>query len=871
MRAFSAWPRPLLLILAAALAAAMLCYRSVWMYGVRWRPTAYLGVDLGETEAFEIRSVEEGSPASRAGVRVGDRIVTLDDRPLTSWILLLEPVAKRRPGDRLRLLVTRPGAAVPLLLEAGLAPPPGIAVAPSRRVAQELVGSYPILFLAVAVPVLLLRVEDRNAWLLALLFASFIAGAPMVELTAAPSIRGFLLAYKIFFNGCWPALFLYFFSVFPASSPLDRRLPWLKTAWLAGGLAVSVPLAAWALGAGSRQPLITFADSLVVPVRIPVMLYYFAGCGLGLASLVGNATTGPPAVRRKSRVILWGTLVGFLPAFVLSGVADYLQQDPYYDFPFWVWAPCVLSLLLIPLSFAYAVVKDRVLEIPVLLRRSARYLLVQRGFVGLLVLAGTVATLYFALSFGRRLGPGAQPAGIAMGAGFGTALVLAGTRVQRRVRGRIDRAFFRGAYDARQILQDLAERARRTTSREDLAVLLEHHVTSALLPRSLDVFLESGDGTLELMRPSARPAETCETLSAGLPILAELARRARPWELPPGGPRNDASLGPLAPLEPDCLVPILGRDARLTGLIVLGTRLSEDPYSGEDKQLLASVASQTAIALDSIRLAEEMADRIENERRAAHEMELARQVQSKLLPEQPPSLLTLECAARCVQARAVGGDYYDFLELGPGRTGLVLADISGKGFPAALLMASLQASLRSRLAQDMLDLPRQLGYVNQLLYRTSESNRYATLFLGLYDDASRRLVYANCGHNPPILLRADGSLERLAPTAPVVGLLEEWECTAAELRLESGDLLALFSDGITEAFSDAGEEFGDERLIEVLRAQRALDAAALVEVVIGRVAEFSGSEQEDDMTLVVARVRYPLAAATSSGASVRRA
>src|SRR5438093_5488831 len=246
MRAFSAWPRPLLLllILAAALAAAMLFYSAVWMYGVRWRPTAYLGVDLGETEAFEIRSVEEGA-ASRAGVRVGDRIVTLDDRPLTSWILLLEPVAKRRPGDRLRLLVTRPGAAVPLLLEAGLAPPPGIAVAPSRRVAQELVGSYPILFLAVAVPVLLLRVEDRNAWLLALLFASFIAGAPMVELTAAPSIRGFLLAYKIFFNGCWPALFLYFFSVFPASSPLDRRLPWLKTAWLAGRLIVSVPLAAW--------------------------------------------------------------------------------------------------------------------------------------------------------------------------------------------------------------------------------------------------------------------------------------------------------------------------------------------------------------------------------------------------------------------------------------------------------------------------------------------------------------------------------------------------------------------------------------------------------------------------------------------------
>jgi serine phosphatase RsbU (regulator of sigma subunit) len=155
----------------------------------------------------------------------------------------------------------------------------------------------------------------------------------------------------------------------------------------------------------------------------------------------------------------------------------------------------------------------------------------------------------------------------------------------------------------------------------------------------------------------------------------------------------------------------------------------------------------------------------------------------------------------------------------------------------------------------MLDLPRQLRYVNDLLYRTSESNRYATLFLGLYDDPSRRLVYANCGHNPPILLRADGAVRRLAPTAPVLGLLEEWECAADELRIEYGDLLALFSDGITEAFSDQGEEFGDDRLIEVLRTDRGLPAAALVDVVIRRVAEFSGSQQEDDMTLVVARSR----------------
>jgi sigma-B regulation protein RsbU (phosphoserine phosphatase) len=856
MRALSSWPRPLLLSLAVVLAAVTIFYSAAWMYGVRVKPSAYLGVDAelsDENPALDVRAVKEGSPAHHAGLHAGDRILALNGRPPARWAPLTQAVGHGQPGDRLRILVARSGAPAPVLLEAILDPPPSPALPLSRRVAQEFLGSYPILFLAVAVPVLLLRVEDRNAWLLALLFAGFIAGAPMIELNVAPPLRGIVLAYKVAFDGCWPAAFLYFFSVFPASSPLDRRLPWLKTLWLAAGAAVSVPLAAWAFVEGSRDALLAFAQHLAVPVRVPLLIYYFGGFGLGLASLVANATSGPLAVRRKSRVILWGTLVGVLPAFFLFAAAAYLDRAPY-DFPFWVWAPCILSVLLVPLSIAYAVVKQRVLEIPVLLRRSARYLLVQRGFVGLLLLAGASATLFFALSFGRRLGPGAQPAGIAMGAGFGTALVLAGTRVQRRVRGRIDRAFFRGAYDARQVLEDLAERARRATSREDLAALLEHHVRSALHPRSLDLFLESRDGALGLVRRGDRTPAGGDTLSPGLPILGELARRARPWEVPPGS-EGSTALGPLATLGPDCLVPILGRDGRLTGLIALGTRLSEDPYSGEDKQLLASVASQTAIALDSIELAEEMANRLESGGGAAHEMELARQVQSKLLPEQPPSLLTLECAARCVQARAVGGDYYDFLELGPGGTGLVLADISGKGFPAALLMASLQASLRSRLAQDMLDLPRQLRYVNELLYRTSESNRYATLFLGLYDDASRRLVYANCGHNPPILLRADGTVRRLAPTAPVLGLLEEWECAACELRLEIGDLLALFSDGITEAFSDAGEEFGEERLVDALATHRGLPAAALVDLVIGRVTEFSGSEQDDDMTLVVARVR----------------
>jgi serine phosphatase RsbU (regulator of sigma subunit) len=308
----------------------------------------------------------------------------------------------------------------------------------------------------------------------------------------------------------------------------------------------------------------------------------------------------------------------------------------------------------------------------------------------------------------------------------------------------------------------------------------------------------------------------------------------------------------LSPLSPECLVPILGRDSRLLGLLVLGQRQSEEPYSDEDKRLLDSVANQAGVALENIRLAEKMAERLEAERRAAREMEIARQVQSKLLPQKAPALATLDYAGTCIQARAVGGDYYDFLELGRGRVGFVLADIAGKGMSAALLMANLQAHLRSQSAILVQDLPRSLRSVNRMFYESTEPSNYATLFLGIYEDATQRLRYANCGHNPPLLLRRE-SVERLAATVTVLGLFEEWECAVAEAQLNPGDVLAIYTDGIVEAMNAQQEEFGEARLVQTLRQNRHLDAASLLEAVVAGVQQFAGGEQGDDLTLLVAR------------------
>ena len=238
---------------------------------------------------------------------------------------------------------------------------------------------------------------------------------------------------------------------------------------------------------------------------------------------------------------------------------------------------------------------------------------------------------------------------------------------------------------------------------------------------------------------------------------------------------------------------------------------------------------------------------------AAQELEIAKQVQARLFPQNLPRLRTLEYAGICIQARQVGGDYYDFLNLGGDRFGLVIGDISGKGIAAALLMANLQANLRSQCAM-ALDQPQLLlRSVNQLFYENTTDTAYATLFFAEYDDGLRRLRYANCGHLSALLLRGDDSVEQLDSTSTVLGLFEEWDCSIGERLLFPGDTLALYTDGITESFSPEGEEFGVQRLIEAVRQNRDLSSQALLRSVVDKVQQFSPHEQHDDLTLIVAK------------------
>jgi len=247
------------------------------------------------------------------------------------------------------------------------------------------------------------------------------------------------------------------------------------------------------------------------------------------------------------------------------------------------------------------------------------------------------------------------------------------------------------------------------------------------------------------------------------------------------------------------------------------------------------------------------AARLEAERQTARDLAIAKQVQTRLFPQRQPPIRTLAYAGICHPARSVGGDYYDFLDLGSRRLGLVIADIAGKGIGAALLMANLQAALRSQCATAWEHPERFLRSVNQLLHENTAEGDYATLFFAEYDDDTRKLRYSNCGHPPALLLRGDDTLERLGATCTVVGLFEKWDCTIEERQLAPSDAVLLYTDGVTEARNDEGEEFGEQSLLEAARQHRDLCLPELLAALADQARRFSPQEQSDDITLIVAK------------------
>ncbi len=515
-----------------------------------------------------------------------------------------------------------------------------------------------------------------------------------------------------------------------------------------------------------------------------------------------------------------------------------------------------------PVTLAYVIVVQRAMDVRVVIRQGFKYTLARRGVAALRLAASTAVAYGTAVELQRHHAHYLWDA-VAVGAGI---LLLVATRhLGDRSADWVDRRFFRESYDAERILVELSETVRTMVETRPLLETVARRISESLHAPRIVVLLNNA-GMFQpaytigyIPKPEVHFGETAAMVKhlrgSHKPTRVYLDE-PHSWVYTAAG-MTEEERQLLASMGTELLLPMSVKD-KLAGFISLGAKRSEEPYSGDDLLLLQSVATQTALALENSRLTEAIArDRAQRER-ANRELEIARDVQQRLFPQKLPATTGLDYFATCRPALRVGGDYYDFLALRDRKLGFAIGDVSGKGIGAALMMAGLQGSLRGQLLHGNGELTQLMTSINALMYEASDSARYATLFYAEYDPGRRCLSYVNAGHNAPILFRkheGNWAVQRLETGGTVVGLFPDISFQQATLGLEAGDILVAFTDGISEAMNEGGEEFGEPRLMKAIEYCGDLTAAQIAKQLLATVDKFvANAPQHDDMTLVVMRL-----------------
>jgi sigma-B regulation protein RsbU (phosphoserine phosphatase) len=300
------------------------------------------------------------------------------------------------------------------------------------------------------------------------------------------------------------------------------------------------------------------------------------------------------------------------------------------------------------------------------------------------------------------------------------------------------------------------------------------------------------------------------------------------------------------PIKTLLSVPLILK-GRIIGSINVFNKYGGNFFSDTDKRLLCIISTQSAQVIENARLYEEEQSLM----RMQEEMKIAYNIQMGLLPKGAPMIEGYDVAGKSMPAKSVGGDYFDLIRLGDGRLFFCLGDISGKGMPAALLMSNMLATLRGQNL-DITSPGHILDRSNEHMFRNTDPERFSTLFLGILDPGSSELIYSNAGHNLPFVVRGSGAVERLETGNLVLGAIEGVTYTEDSVKLDKGDTLLIFSDGISEAINPEEEEFGEDVLPTFVTAYSSASAMSLIDIIIGEVVRHAGKEpQRDDMTMVI--------------------
>jgi serine phosphatase RsbU (regulator of sigma subunit) len=812
------------------------------------RPSDGIAPSVYGLEGVLVRSVARGSGAEAAGIRPGDVIVGINGRMVKS------------PHDASReLLRHRIGQSAPYLIERGRnnlvtvrVSFSGVRIGDPTYLYEATIG---FLFFFIGLFVFVKRPDDDSVslfFVLCVLFLLFFVCRLrpssywwidlFVQNTGTISL--FLL----------PAVFLHFFLVFPRptrfrfadakddfSLPAPRLLRGLQS-FLNGSPALFLLIY-------SLPPIFSILDFYRQmtgrPVRqlsgAPLSGWVLLGdyLVLGLAALAHSAfTLETRRERRQVFEVFFGTILGTAP-FLVFGIIfpSAFHNDAYV---FYGIAP----MILIPLTFAYAIVRFQLLNVRVIVRRSLLYtattVIIFALYAGAMAAANSLFGR-FPLSSSRLFA-----------FGFFLVVIPLFEFLRRKLQTPIDKLFFREKFDYRKAMLEVSEAVAGELSLARVADYLTARVISAMRLSGAEIFLRDRDGALV----SRERRE--QRLSHGASVRGKLRATAQPHdvaELAADGGGDEESREFLAGLAANgfrLLSPIVYR-SRLMGVLALKSKLSEEDFDRDDRLFLETLANQAATAIETAFLHDEMTHQAEFRR----DLEIARDIQMSLFPRDFPRLPGLRFAGGSLPAKIVGGDFYDFLPFeGGSRLGFVMGDVSGKSIPASLLMVASREILfaGSRAIEDPGELFRAS---NERIYAIKRK-MFVALGYFLIDPVSLSMRYAIGGQPLPILLRpGDGGPRLIEPPCYrlPLGALREVPYDTREVYLSPGDLVFFYTDGLTEAMNPENEPYGEERLMASLARSPSDDLDETVRRILADVrAHVGGAEQYDDMTFMLMRV-----------------
>lgn len=791
---------------------------------------------INETEKFNyliISSVSENYPAYTSGIQPGDTLIKVNGIKASDYDLIKKDLGRKEVGQKITYTIRR-GAEIKDY-ELTLAP-----LLPLEKIMIFLFRTVPVIllfaYLIVGMWGILKSPYTTETILIALFcfcFGSFMYATVNVGESSDTFIKNYLFFDNLrdfitYLMWLGPSFWVLLFATFPRKNRIYENNKFISLLFI------------------FLLPIIIIISSVMnlesKPLTFMIFLLMFVQMGAGVLLLSINLKkVGSALEKRQVRLMLFGVKSGAISigfGWVLVIVTQFVLSNRISSnlliVSLMIFLLCEIGGLIIPFSFLNSFFQNKLLETESALKRSVRVFGVTVGMIGVYLFVIFVI-VRLSVSFFDLRDPSVIIVSVLL-------LSLTFTPINKRILTWIDETFY-------------PERTKYAAALKNYINKISGQIESNELLTELRLWVQSTIGINPVI-----PFALSPQLATGIPFRfndnESVIHRIRSgdkffWDEISERSRitvDENEIEWVRDNEISVTIPMISQ-GELIGVLNLGKKSNEEDFSAEDLDILTQASAQTALALQNLNLQSVYIDK----KRMDKELEMARLIQRRLMPQEIPQVTGLEVYGESRPCFEVAGDYYDIITNEEGNTFMVIADVSGKGAGAAMIMANLQASIRVGL-EITEDFSEFIARINNHVYKNTSSSEFITLFIGAWEPKTSSFHYINAGHNPPVMLDKDGNIKTLDATGLILGVLPNQVYERKAVKIEPGSVIAIFTDGLEEAMNAQNEIFGQERIIDTLKASRDLTAKEIVKKVQLDAIDFcKGKPLHDDLTMIVVK------------------